>query len=63
MSKVEQFKQFFKEVRMETKKVTFPSRKDTVATTMVVIAVVIMIGIYLGVVDFALSKIIGLALN
>ncbi|MBI5815618.1 MAG: preprotein translocase subunit SecE [Nitrospinae bacterium] len=61
--KIGQLTQFFKEVRIETKKVTFPSRKDTLVTTYVVIALVIIISIYLGIVDFALSKLFGLALK
>ncbi len=63
MNKVEQAVQFLKEVRTETRKVTFPKRKDTMATTMAVIVVVIIIGFYLGIVDFILSKIVGVALN
>jgi len=63
MNKIERFTQYLKEVRIETKKVTFPSRKDTMATTSVVLVVVLIISFYLGIVDFALSRIIGLALN
>jgi len=62
MSKIQELTQFIKEVKIETKKVTFPNRRDTIATTSVVIAVVIIIGFYLGVVDFFLSKVIGLVL-
>ncbi|VAX17460.1 hypothetical protein MNBD_NITROSPINAE02-2066 [hydrothermal vent metagenome] len=63
MSKVEQVVQFFKEVRIETKKATFPTRKDTIATTSVVIVVVIIIGFYLGIVDLLLSTVLSLALK
>ncbi len=54
---------FLKEVRIETKKVTFPKRKETFATTAAVIVVVILIGFYLGVTDFILSKTVGLVLS
>ena len=56
--KVEQLTQFIKEVRMETRKVTFPSRRDTMVTTYVVIALVVIISVYLGIIDFALSKLL-----
>jgi preprotein translocase subunit SecE len=62
MSKIQEFSQFLREVKVETKKVTYPSRKDTMATTYVVIAVVLVVSAYLGVVDFILSRLIGLAL-
>ncbi|VAX21619.1 hypothetical protein MNBD_NITROSPINAE01-1862 [hydrothermal vent metagenome] len=63
MEQIRKFSQYLKEVKIETKKVTFPSRKDTIATTIAVLVVVMLIGFYLGVVDFILSKLVGLALN
>ena len=62
MGKVQQAVQFLKEVRIETRKVSFPKRKDTTATTAAVIVVVILVGFYLGIVDFILSKVVGLVL-
>ncbi|MBF0170532.1 MAG: preprotein translocase subunit SecE [Nitrospinae bacterium] len=62
MSKVQEIQQFFREVKVETKKVTYPSKQDTIATTYVVIAVVLVISFYLGVVDWILSQLIGMAL-
>lgn len=59
----EDYAQFLKEVKMEAKKATFPSRKDTVATTGVVIVFVLIMSMYLGVVDFLLSKIMTLAVG
>lgn len=47
--------QFFRDVRSELRKVTFPSRKETVTSTIVVIMVVFVVSIYLGIVDFGLS--------
>ncbi len=63
MNKVQQGVQFLKEVRVETRKVTFPDRKTTLMTTSAVIVFVIIISIYLGIADFILSKLMGLALN
>ena len=59
----EKYAQFLKEVKVEAKKATFPSKKDTTATTSVVIVFVLIMSAYLGVVDFLLSKIMGLALK
>lgn len=50
--------QFFQDVRSELRKVTFPNRKETIASTAVVIVVVFIIAIYLGVVDFVLSMVL-----
>ena len=49
---------FFQEFKTEMKKVTWPGRKDTVASTGVVIIVVLVIVAFLGLVDFALGKVV-----
>jgi preprotein translocase subunit SecE len=56
-------KSFLKEVRVELKKVTWPSWKGTVASTSVVIVVVLIVSLFLGVVDFGLTKLIRLILG
>ncbi len=58
-----QVKQYLKEVRTETRKVTFPTKQDTVTTTWVVIIVVIIIGFYLGLLDVILSFFVGMAMS
>jgi preprotein translocase subunit SecE len=50
--------QFFLDVRSELRKVTFPTRKETVASTVVVLIAVFAVSMYLGVVDFVLSIVI-----
>ena len=50
--------QFYRDVRSELRKVTFPTRKETLASTAVVIVVVFIVAIYLGMVDFVLSLVI-----
>lgn len=50
--------QFVKEVQIELKKVVWPTRKDTIASTTVVLILVIIIAIYLGLVDLGLSRVI-----
>jgi preprotein translocase subunit SecE len=56
--KVEGAKQFLREVRTELKKVTWPSRKDTLSGTLVVLVAVFIIAIFLGIVDSGLSRLI-----
>jgi preprotein translocase subunit SecE len=56
--KVETAKQFLREVRTELKKVTWPSRKDTLSGTLVVLVAVFIIAIFLGIVDSGLSSFI-----
>ena len=55
--------QFFREVRVETKKVTWPSRKETIASTSVVLVTVFIVAIYLGLVDLGLSRLIRVFLD
>ncbi|MGQ9646159.1 MAG: preprotein translocase subunit SecE [Thermodesulfobacteriota bacterium] len=50
--------QFLREVKTELKKVTWPTRKDTVAATAVVLVAVFIIALFLGVVDSGLSALI-----
>ncbi len=57
-SKFEGVKQFLREVRTELKKVTWPSRKDTLSGTAVVLVAVFIIAIFLGIVDSGLSNLI-----
>lgn len=54
---------FLKEAKVELKKVTWPTPKQTLASTSVVIIVVIIVSIYLGIVDFGVAKAIRLVLG
>jgi preprotein translocase subunit SecE len=49
---------FLQEFRTEMKKVTWPARKETLSSTAVVIVTVLIIVAFLGLVDFALGKIV-----
>ena len=55
--------QFLREVKVELKKVTWPSRKQTMGSTLVVIILVMIISLFLGVVDIGLSGIIRVVLQ
>jgi len=61
--KFEKFKLFLKEVKAELKKVVWPTRKDTIASTSVVVILVLIIAAFLGLVDFGLSRVIRLILG
>src|SRR4030065_2804550 len=54
--KFEAAKQFLREVKTELKNVTWPSRKDTLSGTLVVLVAVFIIAIFLGIVDSVLSN-------
>jgi len=51
-------KEFLSDVAIEVKKVTWPSRKEALGGTMVVLVLVFLMAIYLGIVDTILSKIV-----
>ena len=52
--------QFLREVKVELKKVTWPTRKQTIGSTAVVLVLTMLISLFLGVVDIGLSGIIRL---
>jgi preprotein translocase subunit SecE len=52
------FRTFISEVRNELKRVTWPSRKEVYATTVVVILVSIFFGVYLWLVDMTFLRIV-----
>lgn len=60
---IEKSIQFLREVRAELKKVTWPSRKQTLGSTLVVIVLVMIISFFLGMVDMGLSSLIRLVLQ
>ena len=49
-------KNFIDEVKTELGKVTWPTRKETVATTWVVVVIIFLISLYLGACDVVLAK-------
>jgi len=60
---VQNVKFFLDSVKTELVKVTWPTRKETVATTGVVIFIVFVISVYLGLCDLVLTKLIRLILG
>ncbi len=60
---IQKIKEFLREVKLEVKKVVFPSKVELVGSTWVVIITVIVISLFLGIVDLGLSKLVGIALR
>lgn len=60
---IEKFQLFLAGSKVELKKVTWPTPKQTLASTSVVIIVVLIVSTFLGIVDFGLTKIVRLVLG
>ena len=60
---VQQGIQFLREVKVELKKVTWPTRKQTIGSTVVVLILVMILSLFLGTVDIGLSSLISTVLN
>ena len=54
---------FFNEVKVEFKKVVFPTKDELIGSTWVVIITVMIISLFLGFVDLGLTKLVGMALR
>ena len=55
----EKVKVFFQEVSVELRKVSWPTRQQTVSATLVVITVSFIVAFFLGIVDIVLARIVG----
>ena len=55
--------QFFREVKVELQKVTFPTRQETMGSTIVVLVLTVIIAVYLGLSDWALARIVQMLLQ
>ncbi len=55
--------EFFREVKVELKKVTWPTRKQTTGTTIVVIIFVFVVAAFLGLFDYGLAKLVQVVLT
>jgi len=55
--------QFFHEVAAEFRRVNWPSRAEVLRSTAVVLAVVLILGVYLSAVDVLLSRMVGVILK
>ncbi|MGK0288688.1 MAG: preprotein translocase subunit SecE [bacterium] len=55
--------QFFSDVQVEFKKVTWPSREETIKQTGVVVVMTLLMSVFLGGVDLGLSEVIKLVIK
>ena len=55
--------QFFKEVKNELKKVTWPGRREVINSTIVVLIATAVITVFLYLVDVGLSKLVGMVIK
>ncbi len=62
MAKVSPAK-FIQEVEQETRKVTWPSRKETVQTTAMVFVMVVLVSLFLSLVDWIIANALKLVLG
>lgn len=53
---------FLKEVRLELGKVVWPTRDQVVRLTLLVIALSVAVGLFIGAIDFVFVKIMGILL-
>jgi preprotein translocase subunit SecE len=60
---LDKIKAFFREVKIETKKVVFPTKDELIGSTWVVIITIVIISIFLGIVDLSLTRLVGMALR
>ncbi len=51
-------RQFVREAIQELRKVTWPGRKETLGATAVVLFLVLVVSVFLGLVDFGLSRLV-----
>ncbi len=58
MSRVGDMQKFMNEVKVETKKVTWPERKETIQATLMVFVMVIFIALFLWLIDSGLSALV-----
>lgn len=56
-------RQFLRETKVELKKVTWPTRQQTLGSTVVVIILVLLIAAFLGLVDMLLSTLVRMVLG
>ncbi len=61
--KVEQLREFFEESKVELKKVTWPTRKETIATCGAVLILVLVMSVFLGIVDMGVSSLVKFILS
>ena len=52
--------QFFREVKVELSKVVWPTKREALRATGIVILFSLLVAVFLGAIDFGLTKLLGL---
>ncbi len=60
--KLRQFRDFFEESKAEVKKIVWPTRKETIATSVAVVIFTLVMALFLGLVDFGWSNLVSVIL-
>lgn len=60
---MEKLIQFFREVRAELRRVTWPTRRETLGATSVVLVLVMIMSFFLGLVDVGLHELMRMILH
>ena len=55
---IERIKEFFREVKIEIRKVVYPTKEELIGSTWVVIVTVVVISFFLGFVDLGLAMLV-----
>jgi len=63
VGKLGEFKEFLELSKVEMKKVVWPTRKETMVTSVAVLILVVVMAVFLGVVDAVLAKLLQLVLS
>jgi preprotein translocase subunit SecE len=56
---VDRVVKFFKEVKVELGKVTWPNRQELIGSTIIVVVLSVVMAVYIGILDFILSSLFG----
>lgn len=60
MGWTQQVREFMKDVRLESTKISWPTRKELQESTVVVIVTVLLVTVFVGIVDQGLTVLVGL---
>lgn len=63
MNVIAKIKGYFKSVKVEMQKVTWPTKEEIKGSTAIVIITLAIVGAYVGVIDLVLSYVIGLLIR
>ena len=60
---ISRLRRFLGEVNIEARKVVWPNRKELFASTMIVIVTVLFVALFIGLIDFVFSRLIGIIIK